>query len=59
MKLLVQFKLLPTQELICRFRKKKEFEGKIKLENKLIERGYDYPHIKNTIKRCKIYSKLL
>ena len=28
MKLLVQFKLLPTQELICRFRKKRSLKEK-------------------------------
>ena len=34
MKILIQLKLLPTQE-------RKEFEGKIKLENNLIGTGYN------------------
>ena len=36
-------------------------EGKIKLENQLTDRGYNYLlkiNIKNTRKRCKICSKL-
>ena len=49
----------PRADLSMQERKK--FEGKMKLENKLIDRGHNYllkVNIKNTRKRCEICSKL-
>ena len=49
----------PRADLLIQ--EKKEFEGKIKLENKLTDRDYNYllkVNIENTRKRCKICSKL-
>ena len=55
----VQTPANPRADLLIQERK--EFEGKIKLENKLTDRGYNYllkVNIKNTRKICKTCSKL-
>ena len=51
MKVFVKFKLLPNLRADLSIQGRKEFEGKIKLENKPTDRGYNYPlrvNIKST-----------
>ena len=55
----VQTPANPRADLLIQDRK--EFEGKIKLENKLTDRGHNYllkVKIKNTREICKTCSKL-